>query len=186
MSIRTNIRGLPGSSNSPITSASSLEIPASKSRSASVIGFHAPSENNVSEIAEKIRRLEELLAASLNSDDAVVSDRLRCHNGDLSQVLQMLRTIFPKVVGELLLLSEEERVLREELQAELQAIHLKWRTEVCKLHEILAEKAETIRVLSESERSRLSQSTEIDDLERRVHEAEAERDQLRLVIKSLK
>jgi hypothetical protein len=98
----------------------------------------------------------------------------------------MLRTIFPKVVGELLLLSEEERVLREELQAELQAIHLKWRTEVCKLHEILAEKAETIRVLSESERSRLSQSTEIDDLERRVHEAEAERDQLRLVIKSLK
>jgi hypothetical protein len=83
-------------------------------------------------------------------------------------------------------MAEEERALREELQAELQFTRLKWKTEVRKLHEILAYKSESISVLSESEGNRQSGLLEISNLEKRLHEAEAERDQLRSVIKGFK
>ena len=186
MSIRTNIRGLNGASSSPIISRTSLDLPSSSALNESRLTVGQQPQRNMSDIAAKIQRLEELLASSVAVDTTGTARRISDHMVELREVSNTLRSVFPKGLDELLLMAEEERALREELQAELQFTRLKWKTEVRKLHEILAYKSESISVLSESEGNRQSGLVEISNLEKRLHEAEAERDQLRSVIKGFK
>jgi chromosome segregation ATPase len=141
------------------------------------------SENEI--IAGKIQHLERLLEEAM-SDDITVGDKLRINNNELQGALDLLASSLPSRINELLFLLEEEKVLRENLEAELTATTSRWRAEVEKL-ESLVDRLNEERASAREQISMLggeSPRSKIEDLRRKIVELETECESLRSIIRN--
>lgn len=141
------------------------------------------SDNEI--IAGKIQHLERLLEEAM-SDDITVGDKLRINNNELRGALDLLASSLPSRINELLFILEEEKVLRENLEAELTATTLRWRTEVGKLESLVDRLNEERASTREhtSMRGGESPRSKIEDLRRKVVELETECESLRSIIRN--
>jgi chromosome segregation ATPase len=127
----------------------------------------------IQEITRKVQQLESLLADAIREDGAT-SQKVRNLNSELEGVLHILTTDFPGLVSDLLLVAEEERVLREECEAALQAIKTQWKSEISTLTATIGRLAK-LDCLD-------TQSDDVVSLRRRIAELESECETLRGII----
>lgn len=134
-------------------------------------------ERALSRIADNLKKIE-LIMSDQTMDQS--PERLRNSNIQLSSILRILKSDLPHSLNELVLVAEEERILREDLQAEIDVIRMKWRSEVSRLHELYSSKD----VGSENDALNPAGTTETRHLRRKLAEAEAEIDQLKQIIRT--
>ena len=151
---------------------------------------HAESDDRrLTKIAEGISKLELMLSLGERSTSTLDKDAAEVildNNRELALILKTLKSTFPAALNELLLVSEEERSSREELQADLDLTRLKWKSEVATLQELLADKTSNMSYFSSMHSARGGALSEESTLRRRLGEAEAEIRQLREVITNSK
>jgi hypothetical protein len=87
-------------------------------------------DGNLNEIAERVRLMEKLVKEAIEDESANYDEITRHHNNELEGILHLLKSNFSESINELLVLLEEERTLREETEAELEATRQRWKTEV--------------------------------------------------------
>ena len=139
----------------------------------------APKDENLNEIVERVRVMEKLVADAIEDDSSKMQEELiRQHNNELEGILMLLKSNFCENINQLLLLVEEERSLREELQAELDATKLRWKSDIQRTSESKTSVAQRQITTCES-------PTEAELLlMNRVAELEAECETLRAVIRN--
>lgn len=174
-------------SASTLSISTGLPLGSSVSRLASSprreVNLRPDNENEI--IVGKIQQLEKLLEEAM-SDDITAGEKLRIHNIELRGALALLTSSFPSTINELLFLLEEEKVLRENLEAELAATKSRWRIEVETFKSLVDRQSEervTARERS-SLRSGDSPRHQIEDLRKKVVELETECESLRTIIKN--
>ena len=127
------------------------------------------SEESSSDISNKLTRIEGLLS---NETSQETTDRVSINNLELSHILRTMQFTLPQGLRDLIIMAEEERIQREELQAELEAYKRKWKSELGRLYDLY------------SCTSAESGSNESWILRRKLAEANAEIEQLKHVIRS--
>lgn len=96
----------------------------------------------LAKMTDALSRIELLMSLDqtkpTSAQDRETAENLVDINTELSAILGIMRTTFPNAISELILLAEQERAYREELQAELELSKLRWKSEVAKLQASLA------------------------------------------------
>jgi hypothetical protein len=105
------------------------------------------------------------------------------NNHELSSILHLLKTSFPDMLNEALLLVEEERSRRIQLEAELEVVRVKWKGETARQNEIISQKTE---IISRMSRANGEDPIGLIDLQKQLAEAHAEIQELREVIREIK
>jgi hypothetical protein len=128
------------------------------------------------EIVDRVRQLERLVADALLEESDGHINILRQRNSELEGILNLLKSQLCENVNQLLLAVEEERALREEAQAEVEALKARFKAESLRMHEV--------GVKSQSQdRQENHDTSDQSVLQRKVSELEAECDMLRTLIK---
>jgi hypothetical protein len=93
-------------------------------------------------MTDALSRIELLMSIDqtkqISVQDRETAENLVDINAELSAILGIMRTTFPNAISELILVAEQERAYREELQAELEMTKLRWKSEVANLQASLA------------------------------------------------
>ena len=134
-------------------------------------------ETALSRIADNIRKIETIISECTTNQD---SDHIRYNNSQLSHILHILQSSLPQSLNELILVAEEERIHREELQAEIEVLRIKQRSQLSKFQEISS--YDSMR--SENGCASPLNIPEIAHLRRKLAEAEAEIEQLKHIIRT--
>jgi hypothetical protein len=116
-----------------------------------------------------------------NMDDFV--NMIYSNNQELTTILRLLKTSFPELLNEALLVVEEERSRRIQLEAELEVVREKWKEDIARQNEIISQKTDVISRMSRANRDETIGSI---DLQRQLAEAHAEIQELRAVIRTIK
>ncbi len=105
------------------------------------------------------------------------------NNQELSTILNLLKTSFPELLNEALLLVEEERSRRIQLESELEIVREKWKADVARQNEIISQKTE---IISRMSRANGEDPIGLIDLQKQLAEAHSEINELREVIRAIK
>ena len=106
---------------------------------------------------------------------------LRENNHELVYIREILCKSIPDALNETLLTAIEERSRRERLEAELEAVHERWKKDVSDLRTIIESKSHTINHLI-----RLNSAVSREDSDYQLQEALSEIEQLRTLIQTLR
>ena len=150
-------------SNEPASEQSFTDVQRNKSSSDEV----QPEQLN--EIVDRVRQMERLVAEALVEEPDKYVNVLKQRNSELEGILNLVKSQLCDNTNQLLLLLEEERALREDIQAELEAVKARWKVE--------CENVSDSAIKSDDK-------PEESQLERKVCELEAECEMLRTLIRN--
>jgi hypothetical protein len=89
-------------------------------------------DGNLNEIVERVRVMEKLMKDALPAASSDICEATRQHNNELEGILHILKSNLSENLNNLLILLEEERAFREEVEAELEVVKSRLRPESCK------------------------------------------------------
>jgi len=107
------------------------------------------------------------------------------NNEELASILRILKSTFPDLLNEALLMVEDERSRRIQLEAQLDVVKEQWKADIARQNEIITQKTDIISRMSRRSIDTLGDRSTT-DLLRQLQEAQAEIENLRDVIRTIK
>ena len=141
----------------------------------------------LNKLHEAISKLEKLISPLSSDEDGVINESVLTNvsdnNRELECILQILRTHLPGLIDQVLSHWQRDQVKSGKLDEELAQTKLKWKSQVTKLNEVIAEQSRTITHLTSIQEVHEGREAEF-RLDHRMKENEGEVLRLRKILQS--